>query len=250
MLWYVCFEVGIKNVTPISYVGFTLNTSAVTRSSALSSSNALPYTPDWHDITCYCNNGPRLERSTPAQYINLPQICLHHAAHRLRQITAWQNREEGAKFNLHPCQIHRRVMVSLACLSKGVRVPKITPQLMLSFYIYFLWYFHIMTKMRIKFDNTAYRQKRSIRPNNLLICLILNDYNYSALSQTTLDIDPVLFWCWAIVYNNGPALKQHWGNVSWVGDDVLSLVRRGPSNAGLMLGHSLRRLLTIKTTLD
>ena len=39
---------------------------------------------------------------------------------------------------------------------------------------------------------------------------------WGAANQQTRDVDPMLFYCWASVVDGGPALKQHWVNVSYL----------------------------------
>ena len=47
------------------------------------------------------------------------------------------------------------------------------------------------------------------------------------LTQQTRDIEPMLVQCWASVVDDGPALNQHWVNVSCLlgdtspGDEIL-----------------------------
>ena len=33
------------------------------------------------------------------------------------------------------------------------------------------------------------------------------------------DVDPVLVYCWPIVYDIGPAFTQHWDNLRYFHDD-------------------------------
>ena len=42
----------------------------------------------------------------------------------------------------------------------------------------------------------------------------MDKLKYLNLSQQTRDIDPKLDQCWATVYDAGPTLVQHWGDVS------------------------------------
>ena len=41
--------------------------------------------------------------------------------------------------------------------------------------------------------------------------------------RQTRYVDPMLFQCWPIVFDDGPSLKQHWFNVKW---GVVSLPNR------------------------
>ena len=41
-------------------------------------------------------------------------------------------------------------------------------------------------------------------------------YKFSVVTQQTRDIDPMLRQCWNNVVDGGPALAQHWINVSFL----------------------------------